>query len=112
MALSLKTNTACLRSYRLHAQLLGISHAHRKMLPGLSGRVLPAVPLLPCRRRDAEASIQALRQHCVGDFDKPGDIRAVHVVDAAIGAHAVLHAVGVDFFHDHVQAFIDVGMTP
>ena len=73
---------------------------------------VPAVSLPPSGRRDQQSSIQPLRQHRISNFDEPGDIRAIDVIDAAVRTLTMLHSVGVDFFHDHVQAFVHVGMAP
>src|SRR5690606_4996073 len=72
----------------------------------------------PARRRRfrcsdrAPDSVHALRQHRVGDLYEAADVGTVDVVDRAVLALAVAHAIGVDVLHDHVQALVALGLGP
>ena len=53
-----------------------------------------------------------LCQHRICHFDETGDVGALNVVDAAVGAHAVALAGFVNGRHDAVQAVIDLSARP
>lgn len=91
-------------------ELFGITQTLKSSKGGLLGSGT-AVSLLPITRRDQQASIQPLRQNRIGHLHEPGDIRAIDIVDGAIRAFAMLYAVGVDLLHDHVQAFVNIGVA-
>jgi len=53
-----------------------------------------------------------LRQHRLGDFDEPRNVRTINVAHRAVGALAILDTSVVNAFHDLLQALIDLFAWP